>query len=288
MEKVLVVGANGQLGNDCLEVFKDYGVVGLDLPDIDITSLDSIKSAVQKYNPTVIVNCAAYTNVDGAENDINAATIVNAVGPENLAKISAAEGIFLVHISTDYVFSGDRKLPESSVESDNANPVSVYGKTKLAGEQGVKANTENYAILRTAWLYGINGKNFLKTMLMLAKSDSECVIRVVSDQFGSPTFSLTLARQIKEVVDNKAVGVFHATGEGYCSWYEFAKTFLEMFGVPFAMEPCTTSEYPTPAKRPSNSILENYRLKELNINVMKAWQDDLNEFVKLLKEKENV
>ncbi|MDA3798287.1 MAG: dTDP-4-dehydrorhamnose reductase [Kiritimatiellae bacterium] len=285
MENVLVVGANGQLGYDCLEVFKDYNVIGLDLPDIDITSMDSINAAVKKYKSDIIINCAAYTSVDAAESNVEIATAVNATGPENLAKVSSDMDVFLVHISTDYVFSGDRKLPEETIESDPTGPVSVYGKTKLAGEHGVAANTENYAILRTAWLYGTNGNNFLKTMKRLAVEDSERVIKVVSDQFGCPTLSRTLAKQIKEVVKNEATGLFHATGEGYCSWYEFAKTFLEMSHIPFSMEPCSTEEYPTPAKRPSNSILENKRLKDLNINVMVNWQDDLAEFIKLMEGK---
>ena len=285
MENVLIVGANGQLGYDCLEVFKDFNVIGLDLPDIDITSMDSIYEAVKKYEADVIINCAAYTNVDAAESNIDIATAVNAAGPKNLAKVSSDVGAFLVHISTDYVFSGDRKLPEEYVESDSTGPVSVYGETKLAGEQGVVANTKNYAILRTAWLYGTNGNNFLKTMKRLALEDSERVIKVVSDQFGSPTLSRTLAKQIKEVVVTRATGLFHARGEGYCSWYEFAKTFLEISHISFSMMPCSTDEYPTPAKRPSNSILENKRLKDLNINVMVNWQDDLAEFSKLMEGK---
>lgn len=285
MENILVVGANGQLGYDCLETFKDYNVVGLDLPNIDITSMDSICAAVKKYESDVIINCAAYTNVDAAESNIDVATAVNATGPKNLARVASDMDAFLVHISTDYVFSGDRKLPEESIESDATGPVSVYGKTKLAGEQGVAENTENYAILRTAWLYGTNGNNFLKTMKRLALEDSERVIKVVSDQFGSPTLSRTLSKQIKEVVANRVTGLFHATGEGYCSWYEFAKTFLEMSNIPFSMLPCSTEEYPTPAKRPSNSILENKRLKHLDLNIMVNWQDDLAEFVKLMEGK---
>ena len=288
MRKVLIVGANGQLGHDCIDAFQHSNVIGLDLPDIDITSLESLYSVINIHNPDVIVNCAAYTNVDGAENDEKTARLVNALGPKNLSKVANEKNIFLVHISTDYVFAGNRQLPEPSFESDPTGPVSVYGITKLEGELAVAAETSDYAILRTAWLYGIHGKNFLKTMLRLAKENPERVIKVVSDQYGSPTFSKTLAKQIKKVVENRATGVFHATGEGYCSWYELAKTFLEQYGIPFKMEPCTSDEYPTPAKRPSNSILENKRLKDLNINVMIDWKVDLAEFTKLLKESENV
>jgi dTDP-4-dehydrorhamnose reductase len=288
MQKILIVGSNGQLGHDCLEVFKENNVIGLDLPEIDITSLESLCSVININKPDVIVNCAAYTNVDAAENDEENAWKVNALGPKNLAKICNEKKIFLLHISTDYVFAGNRSLPEASIESDATAPVSVYGTTKLEGENAVAAETSDYAILRTAWLYGIHGKNFLKTMLRLAEEDSERVIRVVSDQYGSPTFSRTLAKQIKEVVEYRATGIFHAAGEGYCSWYDLAKTFLEQYGIPFKMEACTSDEYPTAAKRPTNSILENRRLKELKINVMVDWRVDLAEFTKLLKERTDV
>jgi dTDP-4-dehydrorhamnose reductase len=197
-----------------------------------------------------------------------------------LAEWAAANGSFLVHVSTDYVFPGDKPLFDSCLETDATGPVSEYGRSKLGGEQAILNSGADAAILRTAWLYGANGKNFLKTMLRLALQAPEREIRVVNDQYGSPTGSHTLARQIVAVVDAGASGVFHATSEGHCSWYDLARRFLTLMEVPFCMSPCATDEYPTPAKRPVNSILENAALKQRGLNVFEDWQAELAEFVR--------
>jgi dTDP-4-dehydrorhamnose reductase len=274
---ILIVGCNGQLGTDCMSVLREKAA-GIDLPDINIADRFQCLEKLDAIAPAVIMNCAAYTAVDACETD-PACWKVNADGPKHLAEWAEAHGAFLVHVSTDYVFSGDKPLFEALVETDSPAPVSEYGKSKLAGEQAVLESGANAAILRTAWLYGANGKNFLKTMLRLALQNPEREIQVVNDQFGSPTWSYTLARQIAAVVDAKATGVFHATSEGYCNWYDLAGRFLHLMNVPYRMAPCTTAEYPTPASRPKNSILENGLLKQRGLNVFDNWEVELEHFV---------
>jgi len=274
---ILIVGCKGRLGADCMSVLGKKAV-GIDLPDINIADRFQCLEKLDAVAPAVIVNCAAYTAVDACETD-PACWKVNADGPKHLAEWAAANGAFLVHISTDYVFDGNRPLFEALVETDPVAPVSEYGKSKLAGEQAVLESRADAAILRTAWLYGAHGKNFLKTMLRLALQNPEREIRVVNDQFGSPTWSYTLARQIAAVIDKKATGIFHATSEGYCSWYDLAGRFLQLMNVPYRMAPCATAEYPTPARRPKNSILENAALKRPGLNVFDNWEAELDCFV---------
>jgi dTDP-4-dehydrorhamnose reductase len=277
MKNILIVGCKGQLGTDCMSVL-GARAIGIDLPEMDITDRIQCFGKLDAIRPSAIVNCAAYTAVDACESD-PACWKVNATGPKHLAEWTAANGAFLVHISTDYVFSGDKPLFETCVETDPAAPVSEYGKSKLAGEQAVLESGANAAILRTAWLYGAHGKNFLKTMLRLALQNPEREIRVVNDQFGSPTWSYTLARQIAAVIDAKATGIFHATSEGYCSWFDLASRFLQRMEVSHRIAPCTTAEYPTPARRPKNSILENAALKQQGLNVFGDWGTELERFV---------
>jgi len=272
----LIIGCNGQLGTDCRSVLK--GAAGIDFPEMDITDRFQCLEKLDQLHPFVIVNCAAYTAVDACETD-PACRAVNAAGPSHLAEWAAANGAFLVHVSTDYVFAGDKPLFEAWLETDATGPVSEYGKSKRDGELAVLNSGAAAAVLRTAWLYGAHGKNFLKTMLRLALRNPEKEIRVVNDQFGSPTWSWTLARQIAAVIEAKGLGVFHATSEGYCSWFDLASRFLELMDVPHRIAPCTTAEYPTPARRPVNSILENRALKAAGINCFQNWDKELEEFV---------
>lgn len=281
MNRTLIIGHKGQLGTDCLSVMPEAS--GIDLPEINIADRFQCSEKLSSLRPEVIVNCAAYTAVDACESD-PLCWKVNANGPRHLAEWAAANGAFLVHISTDYVFRGDKPLFEPLVETEIPAPVSEYGKSKLAGEQAVLASGAKAAILRTAWLYGANGKNFLKTMLRLAMQNPEKEIRVVSDQFGSPTWSHTLARQIAAVIEAQATGVFHATSEGYCSWFDLASRFLQLMDVPHRIAPCTTKEYPTPAKRPANSILENAALKKAGLNSFEDWRVELENFVKTYRD----
>ena len=276
---ILVVGSNGQLGSDCISVMEKAGtVLGTDFPEIDIADESRTREILDRLRPAVIVNCAAYTAVDACESD-SACWRVNADGPRHLAKWAAENTAFLMHVSTDYVFDGEKPLFSTYTEEDTPAPVSEYGKSKRSGEQAIMDSGADAAILRTAWLYGATGKNFLKTMLRMALQDPKRELRVVNDQFGSPTWSRTLARQIAAVVEARATGLFHATSEGYCSWYDLADGFLKQMGIPFQMAPCTSAEYPTPARRPQNSILENARLQDAGINVFGDWREELEMFV---------
>jgi dTDP-4-dehydrorhamnose reductase len=284
--KILISGCDGQLGSDCGQVLrKNHEVVGVDLKDMDITDAAIVKEVIYRVTPDIVVNCAAYTNVDACEKDRSLAWRVNVEGPKNLASMVETYGGRLIHISTDYVFDGWKNPPEPYLEDDEPNPLSNYGRTKLEGERAVIQATDRHVILRTAWLYGVRGQNFLKTMLVLALKKPEEKIRVVNDQFGSPSWSYRLALQIEKLIQVNAYGVYHATSAGHCTWYELAKGFLEAIGVPHALIPCATEDYPTPAPRPRNSILENRRLKEQDINVMPHWQQDLDQFVSMFGER---
>ena len=277
---ILITGAGGQLGQDCLKVMKtEHSVHGRTSRQLDITQPEQVQGEIKALHPDVVVNCAAYTAVDQCESEQEACRAVNARGPAHLAEACAAEGARLIHISTDYVFAGDKPVPEPYTEQDAVGPLSVYGETKLAGEQAIAGKMDNFLILRTSWLYGIGGNNFLKTMLRLATADPGRTIRVVNDQYGSLTWTMTLARQIKALLASELTGIAHATAEGCSTWYAGAKYFLEALDVEFSLEPCTTAEYPTPAHRPANSILENSLLKEHHVNVMQDWQQDIDAFV---------
>lgn len=277
---VFVAGCRGQLGHDALAVLPpEYAVTGADLPDLDITDANSVVSVLGNSQAATILNCAAYTNVDRSESDVATARRVNADGPRLLAKYVEAHEALLVHVSTDYVFDGERPIPEPYTEADRPRPQGAYGLTKLEGELAIRGTTERYMIVRTAWLYGVHGNNFLKTMLRLALSNPDKPIRVVNDQFGCPTWSERLARQLKVLIARGQPGLYHATGDGHCSWFDLASAFLRLMDVPHRIEPCATRDYPTPTRRPANSILANTRLKEAGLHVMRHWHDDLTEFV---------
>jgi dTDP-4-dehydrorhamnose reductase len=278
--KILISGGKGQLGIDCSTVlYKYHDIVSLGLRELDITDMYSAEKVVQEVMPDIILNCAAFSNADDCETNRDLANKANAKGPKNLACIAQKYELKLIHISTDYVFDGKRKVPQPYTEKDQPCPVSYYGITKLAGEKAVQSETDNYVIVRTAWLYGLNGHNFLKTILRKAIESPERQIRVVNDQFGSPTRSYTLARQIEKLIEINSNGIYHASSEGYCSWHEFAGSFLKEMGVPYSLVPCSSKEYPTPASRPANSILKNQRLNNAGINIMGNWKIDLKRFV---------
>jgi len=276
----MITGDKGQLGSDCTNVLKEtHEILGIDIDEVDITILPDVEALVRQFVPKFIINCAAYTRVDDCETKKESAWKVNVAGTENLARCVKKHGGCLIHISTDYVFDGKKRVPGSYVETDVPNPCSYYGITKLEGEKAILRTTDQYIIVRTAWLYGARGHNFLKTMLKLALKRSDNKINVVNDQFGSPTWSYRLALQIERLIETNARGLFHATAEGYCTWYELADYFLKKMNVPHNLIPCTTKEYPTPAARPTNSILENRNLKDKGINIMENWKSDIDEFV---------
>jgi dTDP-4-dehydrorhamnose reductase len=277
---ILITGANGQLGKDCQTVFGgSHTMTCVDIEELDITRADDVLTFVRDIQPEVIINCAAFTQVDRCETEQDLARAVNVSGAENLARGAAECGALMVHISTDYVFDGEKNFPETYDETDDTGPQSVYGRTKLEGEQAVMSCTDNHLVLRTAWLYGFNGHNFIKAILKKTLSDPEKPVKVVNDQFGTPTWSMALACQIEELLAPPARGLYHASAEGACTWYAFARYFLERLGVPHRLIPCTTAEYPTPAKRPRCAILENHRLKVENRNRMEHWQSALDNYI---------
>lgn len=278
--KILITGGHGQLGSDVSTLLgKEHKVVALGSKELDIGNSETVSSTLAAQQPDLLINCAAYTAVDNCETEQEQAWLVNAKGPENLAIAMEAQGGRLIHISTDYVFDGNRPPTESYREDDEVAPLSEYGRSKLAGEKAITANSSNHLILRTAWLYGVSGGNFLKTMLRLALANPKRELKVVNDQYGSLTWTATLARQIQAVLSSDMQGIAHATAEGSCSWYEGACYFLDAMGVPYNLAPCTTAEYPTPAHRPANSILENNRLKKAELSVFHSWQEDIDQFV---------
>lgn len=278
MQNVLITGSRGQLGSDCLDVFHDtLGLIGVGSSENDLSDHARCLDLLERVRPEIIVNCAAYTAVDACETD-KSCWKVNADLPRHLAEWVEQNNAFLIHVSTDYVFSGDKPLFEAWLESDPPNPISEYGRSKLAGERAIATSTQRYAILRTAWLYGARRKNFLKTMLRLTLQNPGKEFKVVNDQFGSPTWSFTLACQIRAVAECRATDIFHASSEGYCTWFDLACAFLDELGIRHNFVPCTSDEFPTPTKRPVNSILENARAKKLGINVFTDWKNELRAF----------
>ncbi len=283
--KIVLIGKDGQLGSDCLKVFSTtHDLVPLDIGDLDITDPDQVEAMVQRHLPEVILNCAAYTKVDACEQERELAQRINVDGPRHLAASLARHGGILLHISSDYVFDGKKPVPESYEEDDAVGPLSFYGRTKVEAEQVIVQELDQYIIVRTAWLYGRQGHNFLKTMLRLALSRPARHIKVVNDQFGSLTWSYRLAEQLAKIIATGGRGIYHATSEGYGSWFDVASYFLHSMGIAADLTPCTTPEYPTPACRPQNSILENHRLKAQGINLMRPWRSDLDEFIAIYRQ----
>lgn len=283
--KLLVVGSKGQLGSDCCTLLAaENEITGCDIPRVDISSKESVDTYLDEIKPDVIVNCAAFTAVDGCESDLDLSWKVNAEGPKYLAQGAERIGSRLIQVSTDYVFDGNRPAPKPYFETDTPNPLSQYGKSKLAGEEAVIKYCSNHIILRTAWLYSATGNNFLKTMLKLVIQKPTRELKVVNDQYGSLSWSYTLALQIKKLLRSDLTGIAHTTSEGYSTWYEAACYFLDTMDVPYKIRPCTTAEYPTLAHRPANSILENRVLKNAKISAFTDWKADINIFVDRYRE----
>lgn len=280
--KILVTGVKGQLGHDVVKELEKRGIeaVGVDIEEMDITDPVSVDKVIKDAAPDAVIHCAAYTAVDAAEENEELCRKVNAEGPQNIANVCKELDIKMVQISTDYVFGGEGThfwRPEDACE-----PQSVYGRTKYDGELAVRNTLEKYFIVRIAWVFGINGKNFVKTMLNLAKTHD--TIRVVNDQFGSPTYTYDLARLLVDMVLTDKYGIYHATNEGTCSWYEFACAIFKEAGVNVNVLPVTTAEYGAKAKRPANSRMDNNKLTENGFEKLPAWQDALARYVALLKE----
>lgn len=276
--KILITGANGMLAKSVIDQFKNENELILtDVMDLDITNNEKTNEFVNNLKPDYIINCAAYTAVDKAEEDIELAKKVNAIGPKNLAIAAKNNNATLIHISTDYVFNGDLNVNESYKEEDEINPVTVYGKTKAMGEKYIIDNCDNYYIFRTAWLYG-DGNNFVRTMVKLGKEKEK--VSVVMDQHGSPTYTVDLANIIYQVIQKKLpYGIYHSTNEGFTTWYDFTKRIYEISNINCKVNPVTSEQFIRPAKRPKNSKLSKQKLLENNI-VIPKYEDALTRYLK--------
>lgn len=285
MANILVTGANGQLGSELRKIGFSIldEVFFTDVDELDITNLSAIESFVTRNDIDTIINCAAYTNVEKAEEDEALATKINTSAVENLAKIAEKESCLLIHVSTDYVFNGTAKTPYT--EKEKASPIGVYGRTKWTGEQAILDSGCMYIIIRTAWLYSEFGNNFVKTMLRLGSERSE--IKVVNDQIGSPTFAEDLAQAIISIMDNderiEYQGIYHFTDEGVCSWYDFASEIIRSAGLNCQVKPISSSEYPSKVTRPAYSVLDKSKIKNtFNVDIP-DWKPSLERCLKLLK-----
>ncbi len=279
--KVFVTGVKGQLGYDVVKELEKRGMeaIGVDIDEMDITDAASVDEVITKANPDAVIHCAAYTAVDAAEDNVDLCRRVNADGPMNIAKVCKKLDIPMVQISTDYVFDGQGTRPWEP--DDACGPLSVYGLTKYEGEQAVINTLDKYFIVRIAWVFGINGKNFVKTMLNLGQTRDH--LTVVNDQFGSPTYTYDLAKLLVDMVQSDKYGIYHATNEGICTWYEFACEIFKMAGMNVKVDPVTSDNYPTKAKRPSNSRMSKDKLTENGFERLPNWQDALERYLKELQ-----
>lgn len=289
--KILITGCRGQLGTElqkqlsagCSEIgpipekLRDATVIAVDLPELDISSYRAVDELVRRHRPDVIINCAAYTNVDGCETDHDNAFKANAIGPRNLAQAAAKVGARLVHVSTDYVFSGRENGGIPQDEACLPGPISAYGSTKLMGERYVEQFCPRHFIVRTAWLYSYYGKNFVKTIVNAGRRFGR--LEVVNDQRGNPTNAVDLAHELLQLCVTHEYGLYHCTGEGICSWYDFAAEIIRLSGVDAAVAPCTSEEYkakhPASADRPRWSALDNRMLRCTVGNEVRPWQEAL-------------
>ncbi len=282
MKKVLLIGADGMLGGELRErLEKIYDVTGTTLQTLDICDREAVFAKAKEVNPDFIINCAAYTNVDGCETNYDLANRVNGLALENIADATKATNSTLIHISTDYVFDGKMDVEKAYTEDMEPAPVTAYGKTKLLGEENAR-KAEKYYILRTAWLYGLGGKNFVKTMLKL--SETHDTLSVVCDQHGSPTCTTTLCEIIEAIMEKEPeYGVYHSTNEGFTTWYDFTRKIFELAGKSTKVNPVTSAEYkemnPASSDRPKNSQLSKEKLHKIDV-YPKAWEKALEEYLK--------
>jgi len=274
---ILVTGAAGQLGRDVVLELQRRAIkcLPVDIKELDITDGKSVFAFINSHKPDSVIHCAAYTAVDAAEDNAELCMSVNAAGTENLAAACKKTDTEMIYISTDYVFDGSGGVPYE-IHSPKG-PLSIYGKSKLAGEEAVLQNLEKHYIVRISWVFGQNGNNFVKTMLRLAETKSE--LNVVSDQIGSPTYTVDLACLLCDMALSKKYGVYHATNEGYCSWAEFAEEIMRLSGSACKINHITTEQYPTKAARPKNSRLSKISLDQAGFARLPSWQDALRRFL---------
>ena len=281
--RFLVTGVNGQLGYDVVKELKSRGfndVLEYDVEQMDITNKRQVEQCIVGNEPDVVIHCAAYTAVDKAEENEELATKINVEGCKNLAEMTELIDAKILYVSTDYVFDGEKVLGETYDVNDNVNPQSVYGQTKYLGEKEIQFNPNNF-IIRTSWVFGINGNNFVKTMLKLSETKDE--INVVSDQYGSPTYTVDLARLLVDMALSDKYGTYHANNEGYTNWADFAEEIFKVNNIDMKVNHITTEEYPTKAKRPKNSCLSKASLDKAGFERLPEWKDALLRYSKELK-----
>ena len=274
--KVLITGSEGMLGSDLMKVLSlKYEVVGIDLKDVDITKKDEIIKVISDIHPDLVIHTAAYTDVDGCEREKGLAFLINAQGTENICLASRKLNIPLLYISTDYVFNGEKRSPY--IESDIPDPLNIYGKSKLRGEEYVQSLVSDYFIIRTAGLFGKNGKNFVNTVLRKAREEN--VLKVVADQVHSPTYTVDLSKEIKRLIKTENYGIYHITNNGECFWYEFAQEILHLSQIKdVKLIPISSDELNRSAKRPKYSVLSNHHLSETIGDNMPSWQNALKRY----------
>lgn len=277
--KILVTGAKGMLGTDLVPILKEknHDVFETDIEELNICKIDKLYEMAEDTSPDIIVNCAAYTQVDKAEEEVNEAFLINGIGVQNLALVCRDFNIDLCHISTDYVFDGEKKGPYSPF--DAANPMNVYGLSKLAGEKFIQWIWNRFYIIRTSWLYGKNGKNFVYTTLKLAENQKE--LRIVDDQIGSPTWTVTLSQAISKLIETKKHGIYHVTDEikNGISWYQFAQEIIKLSGYKLKVIHVKSEEFEQPAKRPRNSVLDLTMTKLVLEEDLPSWKKSLEKFL---------
>jgi dTDP-4-dehydrorhamnose reductase len=276
--KVVITGAQGQLGIELVSLFKgekSIEVIGLGRKDLDVTDYNQVLKKIDELMPDIVIHTAAYTDVDFAEEEPDTAFLVNGIGTKNLVMAVSKVGSKFVYLSTDYVFNGKCNKPIDEFETPH--PLGVYGQTKLVGENYVKEYLSKFYIVRTSWVFGKHGKNFVKTMLKLSKEKNQ--IRVVDDQIGSPTYTLDLAQCILRLIFTESYGIYHVTNTGYCSWYEFAKAIFEEVNIAVDLVPCKTTEFQRKAPRPKYSVLKDTQLSVHGLPTMRNWRVALTEFI---------
>lgn len=276
--KVLVTGVKGQLGYDVVRELEKRGheAVGVDIEEMDITDANQVNQVIHSVEPDAVIHCSAYTAVDRAEDDLDTCRKVNALGTANIAEVCKELDCKMLYLSTDYIFSGDGERPWEP--DDEPNPLNVYGLTKYEGEQEIKSRLNKYYIVRISWVFGINGNNFIKTMLRLGKENG--AVRVVDDQIGSPTYTYDLSVLLVDMIESEAYGQYHATNEGLCSWYEFAQEIFHAAGMDdVTVTPVKTGEFPAKAKRPMNSRMSKEKLVKNGFNKLPTWQDAVKRYV---------
>ena len=279
--KILVTGVKGQLGYDVVNELEKRGIqaVGTDVDDMDVTNGEICDQVIKSVGPDAVIHCAAYTAVDAAEDNVELCRKINADGTRNIAVVCKELDIPMLYLSTDYVFDGHGTRPWEP--DDERDPLNVYGQTKYEGELAVERNLDKYFIVRIAWVFGVNGKNFIKTMLNLAQNHD--TITVVDDQVGSPTYTYDLARLLVDMIETEKYGRYHATNEGLCTWYEFAKEIFRQAGVDVKVVPVTSEQFQAKARRPHNSRMNKDKLEAMGFQRLPSWQDALSRYLKIIR-----